>query len=86
MSEHTLNTVNKLLRNSINGVIRTISSNRTPQRSRANSIGGSQEDESAPPTEERMQEARMILTQELIASGFMTEHHNKQKITSVIPT
>jgi hypothetical protein len=90
MSEHKILTeVNKLLRNSVNGVIKTISPNRTPARSRANSIGGSQEDESAPPTEERIQQARLFLTEELIATGFMSDSVSKPpppKITSVIPT
>jgi hypothetical protein len=87
MSEHIVK-----LRNSVNEVIKSISPNRTPPRSRANSIGGSQDDDSAPPTEERIQEARLIMTQGLIDAGFISPeprpHHHKPippKITSVMP-
>jgi len=62
-----------------------ISPSRTPQRSRANSIGNSTEDSDAPPTEERIEEMRQIVIQGLQASGFITDKSSCSKITSVVP-
>ncbi len=64
--------------------MKTITPNRTPPRSRANSIGESQEDPYAPPTEERIEQVRIQLIDNLIESGFITV--KKPKITSIIPT
>lgn len=73
----------------LNG-FKNLTPQRSPQRSRANSVGNSQEDLSAPPTIERLQEVSHNLYMELEDAGFIThpQHHpqlNRYKKTEIIP-
>lgn len=81
----------KVVKDSINNLVKTISPNRTPPRSRANSIGGSLDDPDAPPTQEKIQEMLVEINRVLEETGFIEAEATQAplvhtKVTAVRPT
>jgi len=73
----------------IRAVRKSLTLQKTPPRSRANSVGTSQEDPSAPPTEEIIREIRIQLHRELQLLGLINNEPSQQpknfRKTEIVP-
>lgn len=72
------------MQKTVKNIVKIITPNRTPPRSRANSIGGSSDDPDAPPTPEKIQEMLVEINRVLEETGFI-ESKSRTKVTAIRP-